>query len=83
MTDDTIRDKESLSYLITDEIPSVLKHMKKNNGGVDRKVELKIVGSISDKGQIDILKSITEIFIIERRIHDLFEHEQKDVYLLS
>ncbi|MEM0466539.1 MAG: hypothetical protein QXX20_02915 [Candidatus Thermoplasmatota archaeon] len=55
------------------ELAPIIKKIQGVNGGVDKKVEIKIVGSIADKDEVDVLKSITEVFIIERRIRDLFE----------
>ena len=34
-------------------------------------MEIKIVGSIGDSDEVDTIKRITEVFIIEQRIKDL------------
>ena len=34
-------------------------------------MELKIVGSIAEKDEVHVLRNITEVFLIERRIRNL------------
>jgi|GEM_PF-3590918 hypothetical protein len=42
-------------------------------------MEIKIVGSVSDREEIDTIKRITEIFLIEKRIKDMVI-EKKNIY---
>jgi len=35
-------------------------------------MEIKIVGSIADHDEVDVIKKVSEIFVIERRIKGLF-----------
>ena len=47
-------------------------------------MEIKIVGSIADKDEVHIIKNITEVFLIERRIRNLLdEDEEEDTPMIS
>ena len=35
-------------------------------------MQIKIVGTIADREEVDLIKKVTEVFVIERRIKDLF-----------
>jgi hypothetical protein len=60
------------------EITPVIEKMNSVLGGVDKTVEIKIVGSIADKDEVDTIKGITEVFIIERRIRNIFEKIEQE-----
>ncbi len=36
-------------------------------------LEIKIVGSVTDKDEVHLIKNITEVFLIERRIKSLLD----------
>ena len=44
-------------------------------GGIES-LEIKIVGSIADKDEVHIIKNITEVFLIERRIRNLLDEDE-------
>ena len=41
-------------------------------------MEIKIVGSIADKDEVHIIKNITEVFLIERRIRNLLDEDEEE-----
>ena len=41
-------------------------------------MEIKIVGSIGDRDEVDAIKRITEVFIIERRIKNLVYPQESE-----
>ncbi|MCX6665697.1 MAG: hypothetical protein NT038_06530 [Euryarchaeota archaeon] len=41
-------------------------------------MEIKIVGSIGDRDEVDTIKRITEVFIIERRIKNLVYPQESE-----
>jgi len=46
-------------------------------------LEIKIVGSIADKDEVHIIKNITEVFLIERRIRNLLDEDEEDTPMIS
>ena len=41
-------------------------------------MKIKIVGSIADKDEVHIIKNITEVFLIERRIRNLLDEDEEE-----
>ena len=50
----------------------------------ENSLEIKIVGSVADKGEVHLIKNITEVFLIEQRIKSLLdENEEEGVSMIS